>query len=119
MHIDIQARPFPLSEGLLVAARGGLRNLQRRHGEQISRITVRLDDINGRRGGVDMRCQVMIHVRGGKTIFAQALSADMYDSIALATRRAETALGRARARRWNVRARFKKDHACPALGVMA
>jgi len=58
-------------------------------GEQhISRINVRLSDINGPRGGVDKCCQLQVVVKGMSDVIVKDIEADMYAAIDRAANRA-------------------------------
>ena len=94
MHIDIQARPFKLTSGLRHAIKNSLRPMHRRFGDALQRIQVRLDDINGQRGGIDKQCLIVVNAGQRQTVVARALSEDLYQSISLAGQRAERALAR-------------------------
>ncbi len=68
MRVDIQANGFKLTEGLLQHTQNRLAcdlNWARDH---VSRVTVRLSDINGPRGGEDMRAMVQISIPGKQDV---------------------------------------------------
>jgi putative sigma-54 modulation protein len=58
-----------------------------RFGEEVTHMVVRIDDINGPKGGLDKRCQVSLLGPCG-AFHVENLSADVYGSI-------DSALGRA------------------------
>lgn len=95
MHLDIQSRSFKLTQALLQAVTRSLNPLRHRFGSRLRRIQVRLSDVNGLRGGVDKHCLIVMEGGRRKTIVAQALSADMYQAITQAGRRAEHAFAHA------------------------
>ncbi len=99
MQIDMQARPFEITPAMEARVARHLRAIESRFGERIGQVLVRMDDINGERGGVDKRCRIVIEAIPRQTVVAEALSADMYASISQAARRAETALSRTLQRR--------------------
>lgn len=99
MQVDIQARPFKLTGGLQNAIGKCLRPLKRRFGHSLHKIQVRLDDVNGDKGGIDKRCLIVVEAHPRQTVVAHALSDDMYQSIALAGHRAERALSKRSPRR--------------------
>ena len=94
MQVNAQARPFKLTPALQDSVMRSLSTVERRFGDRIKKVTVRMDDINGHRGGVDKRCRIVIDARPRQTVVVEALSEDMYQSISQATKRAESALGR-------------------------
>ncbi|MDX1497623.1 MAG: HPF/RaiA family ribosome-associated protein [Salinisphaeraceae bacterium] len=94
MQVDIQARPFKLTGGLKHAVRNSLKPLRKRFGDALHRVQVRLDDINGKRGGIDKQCLIVVDAGQRQTVVARALSEDLYQSISMAGQRAERALAR-------------------------
>lgn len=56
--------------------------------------TVRLDDVNGPRRGVDSRCVISLQLRNGRRIDAEAMTAWPYASITLAAKRVNAAIRR-------------------------
>ena len=99
MQLDIQSRSFKLTAALKQAIKRSLSPLDQRYGSQLSRVQVRLSDINGVRGGVDKRCLIVLEAGRRHTVVAKAISADMYQAISQAGRRAEAALRQTRKRR--------------------
>ncbi len=102
MELDVQARGFSLTRGLLSAVRAESRAWERRLDGH--RLQVRLFDINGTRGGVDTGCLVTLHLKREKRVLvASERESDLYRAIPSAfdkLRRAfETATRRARALR--------------------
>jgi ribosome-associated translation inhibitor RaiA len=86
MTIDVRATAFALThpikvhaESLAAAALGPFSDL-------VQHATVRLDDVNATRGGVDKRCRVLATLRG-RVLIAQALHEDLYVAIDKAARR--------------------------------
>jgi putative sigma-54 modulation protein len=61
---------------------------------QVGDVTVRLQDLNGPKGGVDMRCQATIHLRRGKPIIVEHVEDDMYAAISVAADRAKDVVTR-------------------------
>ena len=99
MQLNVQARPFKLTPALEASVVRSLKTVESRFGEHINRVMVRMDDINGQRGGVDKRCRIVIDANSHQTVVAEALSEDMYQSILQAAKRAESALNRSLRRR--------------------
>lgn len=94
MSIHIQARGFALTEPLerYVARRVGL--ALGKHLDGISRLRIRLSDINGPRGGADKRCSVHIALPLQPDIVIEDVQPNMYNAIDSAVRRARSALRR-------------------------
>jgi len=98
MQIDIQSQGFTLTDGLrdyvMKRLAYGLN-----HGDQsITRVVVRLSDINGPRGGADKRCFIEIRLKGAPTVVIEDLEADLYLAIDRAAERAGRTLARRLAR---------------------
>lgn len=66
---------------------------------RIRRLTVRIADENGPRGGVDSRCSITAARRDGGQLFVEATAAWPFAAITLAARRLSEALRRDAARR--------------------
>jgi ribosome-associated translation inhibitor RaiA len=62
--------------------------------ERVSRVTVRLSDLNGPRGGVDKACRVRIRLHGMTDIRIEDAEEDLYVAISRAADRAGRTLGR-------------------------
>ena len=109
MQLNVQARPFKLTPALEASVAHNLSAVESRFGDRIRKVTVRMDDINGDKGGIDKRCRIVIDAQPRHTVVAQALTEDMYQSISVAARRAETALTRSlqRSRRSAARLNFE------------
>ena len=58
-----------------------------RFADRISRVTVRMTDENGPRGGIDHRCLVEVDLRPGPTLHVEAQGVDAEASAAVASRR--------------------------------
>ena len=99
MQILIHSDDFTLSEGMrdhIVRRLAYSLN----HGRSlISRIVVRLADINGPKGGIDKCCGIEVRLKGQPTITIDDTQADLYVAIDRATERT----GRTLYRRMNQR----------------
>lgn len=99
MQIQIHSADFDLTEGLrdhIVKRLAYALN----HGRNIvSRIVVRLSDVNGPRGGVDKRCGIEVRLRGASAIAIDDTQADLYIAIDRAAERIGRTLDRRIARR--------------------
>lgn len=65
-----------------------------RFGEEVSSIVVRVQDLNGPKGGVDKRCRVTIRGRAIAAVQIDAFSADAYSAVESALERAARVVGR-------------------------
>ncbi len=81
MNIKIQSRGFKLSEALYEHTHSKLYLTLGRYAERIRNIEVVLTDINGPKGGEDMRCIIKLRLNRFKSVALQETSSDMYDAI--------------------------------------
>jgi ribosomal subunit interface protein len=64
------------------------------HDGRVQDVTVRLEDVNGPKGGVDMRCHATIHLRRGDPIIVEEVEDDLYAAISVAADRAKHVVSR-------------------------
>lgn len=105
MQIDIHARGFPLTEALREHVRRRLRFALGTMSGRLRRLSVRMADENGPRGGVDKRCALRVSLPGQPPVIVEQLDADLYAAVD----RAADRLGRSVARRL---ARAAHDRRC-------
>ena len=70
-----------------------------RHQHALRRAIVRLQDLNGPRGGVDKACTIELQRGGAAPLFVRAVAADAQGAVDAAARRAAHALARQHASR--------------------
>ena len=104
MHIDIQARGFTLTRGLREHAERRLRFAFGSARPEVVRISVRLSDDNGPRGGEDMRCRIHVGMAGAPAVVIEDTETDLYLAIDRAADRAGRTVARRLARRHEHRA---------------
>ena len=98
MQIDIQARGFTLTRGLRDHAERRLRFAFGPARPEVLRVSVRLSDENGPRGGADMRCRIQVTLAGAAGVVIEDTEADLYVAIDRAADRAgRTVVGAVRA----------------------
>jgi ribosome-associated translation inhibitor RaiA len=73
----------------------------------IERISVRLEDVNGPRGGVDKQCRIKVVLRGMQSVVVQHADHDVLAAIDGAASRAERAAKRSVKKRADARARAR------------
>ncbi|MEJ2214048.1 MAG: HPF/RaiA family ribosome-associated protein [Gammaproteobacteria bacterium] len=88
MKLDIQARDFSLTDSIQTYVKERINYLFGARYDQIQRITVRLGDVNGPRGGVDKRCRVKITLPRLNEIVIEDVQTDLYVAISRAMERA-------------------------------
>ena len=79
----------------------------RRFRDRIGRITVRITDVNGPRGGIDKRCKITAELIASAPLVVESASDDAYDAVGLAASR----LGHTAARTLGRRRRAPRAHA--------
>ena len=115
MQIQIHANDFALTEGLRDHVAKRLAYALNHGRDIVSRIVVRLSDVNGPRGGVDKRCGIEVRLKGASTIAIDDTEADLYVAIDRAAERTGRTLDRRIARRHHLATRHAHaDHAYPA-----
>lgn len=94
MQVSIQARGFEMTDALaqhverrLMFALGWARH-------QVLRVSVRLSDENGPRGGLDKRCSLVLALQGMPELVIEDTRDDLYRAIDCAADRVGRALSR-------------------------
>ncbi|MBK9022075.1 MAG: HPF/RaiA family ribosome-associated protein [Sulfuritalea sp.] len=105
MHIQIHAEHFALTEGLRDHVAKRLAYALNHGRDIVSRIVVRLSDVNGPRGGIDKRCGIEVRLKGASTIAIDDTEADLYVAIDRAAERTGRTLDRRLARRHDLATR--------------
>lgn len=94
MQIDIQAVDFELTEGMRAHLLHRLHFALWRFKDRIARVTVRLSDLNGPRGGLDKVCCLRLRLHGMPDVLIEDTEADLYIAMSRAADRAGRTLGR-------------------------
>ncbi|NOT14472.1 MAG: HPF/RaiA family ribosome-associated protein [Methylotenera sp.] len=94
MQLDIQTNGFSLTEGIRDYTIRRLQFALDRNDQQITRVQVRLADINGPRGGVDKRCQIDLTLAGQGDIVIEDVETNLYVAIDRASDRCARTLTR-------------------------
>ncbi len=81
MKIDVHARRFKLTDSLRTAVHREIHRLAQALGAGITRVSVRLFDVNGLRGGPDQGCLVHAHFTDGTSIVGSDVDGDLYRSV--------------------------------------
>ena len=87
-----------------------LHRVLEKFGSAIERTSVRLEDVNGPRGGIDKRCQVKIVVRGLPTVYVDERDSSVQAAMDRALGRANHAVRQALQRRLKRRHRQTLSH---------
>jgi len=88
MHIDIQARHFPMTKALNGHIKRRLGFALSASAEHIQRVLVRLSDINGPRGGADKCCHIQLMLGRMPDVVIKDTETDLYTAIDRAADRA-------------------------------
>ncbi|MDH4233875.1 MAG: HPF/RaiA family ribosome-associated protein [Gallionella sp.] len=98
MQMDIQSQGFTLTNGLRDYLKKRLAYALNHGDGHITRVTVRLSDINGPRGGVDMCCFIEVRLKQQPAVVIEDTEADLYVAIDRAAERTGRTLTRRLAR---------------------
>lgn len=80
-----------------------VRFAMRRRADAVQQVTVRLEDLNGPRGGFDKECRIALHTAGHGTLVAHALATTWRSAVYEALRRAVQLLARVLGRKRSLR----------------
>ncbi|MDH5181013.1 MAG: HPF/RaiA family ribosome-associated protein [Gammaproteobacteria bacterium] len=94
MQIDIQTRSFSLTDALREHVNRRIGFTLGTRDDYIQRIVVRLEDINGPRGGADKLCRLQIVLDQLPDVVIEDTEEDMYVAIDRATDRAGRTVSR-------------------------
>ena len=94
MEIEIRGRDFPFTEALADHARRRLAFAFSRFSASVRRVVLRLEDLNGPRGGEDMMCRIVLQLSQGGTVMTEDRGADAYAVITRAADRSGRRLAR-------------------------
>lgn len=101
MQVYIRARKIDGDEALRAHVERRLRFALSRFGERIARVTVRFDDANGTRAGVDKQCQIDVALRPSGKVRVEDIDADLHTVVDRAADRVARAVERDLQRRRN------------------
>ena len=81
MEVSIRGRHLDLSEPLKAYAARRLRFSVGAFHSRISGVEMRVEDVNGPRGGIDKQCVIAVLVRRVGYVFARAMDSDAYSAV--------------------------------------
>src|SRR5512141_3498152 len=114
MKVDVHARRFTLTESLSNAVHREIARLTQALGGGITRLSVRLFDVNGLRGGPDKGCLVHARFTDGTSIVGSDVDADLYRSVPAAFEKVLLSRRTNRARRRTLRRHEPRAQLNPA-----
>lgn len=116
MLIDTRSFGFALTDAILRHVEARVEAALSISSRQVLRVTVRLDDVNADRGGLDKRCRIVVALRRDRTFAADAVREDLYDAIDCAAQKVRVGVRRTTKRST---ARQRKDRQRPGAIVHA
>ena len=111
MDIDVQARDFTLTGALRAAILSHAIHYRSTFREAVRKVTVRVYDLNGPRGGLDKGCLVVADLADGRSVVSSDVDWNLYRAIPRAF--AKLKRGTQSARR-QLRARRRQARLVPA-----
>ena len=88
----------------------------RRFGGRVGQVTVRLKDVNGPRGGIDKRCQLLVDVAEVGQLVFEVVHFDLSRAIDLAVDRAKRGVAREVRRLGRRRGMVRRGRDPPSIG---
>ena len=104
MRMHVRSRGFELTDALRAHAERRLLFALSRFGRRLQSVLLRIDDVNGPRGGADKRCQIVARLAPGGDVRVEELDGDLYAAISRAADRLDRAAAREMERRREMRA---------------
>ena len=98
MNLQIKAQDFTLTDGLRQHVSTRLAYALNHGRDIVTRIVVRLSDVNGPRGGVDKCCGIEVRLKGAPALIIEDTQTDLYVAIDRASERIGRTLDRRLAR---------------------
>lgn len=92
--IEIYGQGFTVTPPLSEYVRRRLGLVLARRTERIQRVTVRVGDENGPRGGIDKYCRIQVHLVAAPVAMVEEVGCDLYAAIARAADRVGRAVGK-------------------------
>jgi putative sigma-54 modulation protein len=81
MNLQIQANDFALTDGLRSMSATRLACALNHGQEVVTRIVVRLSDVNGPRGGEDKCCSIEVRLKGAPALLVEDTQSDLYVAV--------------------------------------
>lgn len=96
--IDLRSTNVAISVALREHVARRLSFALSRFTHRVERVTVRIVDINGPRGGPDKRCRIVVRLRPARSILVEATDSDAYAAVSQAANRLDERVSRDLAR---------------------
>lgn len=98
MQLHIKGQNLFLAPAVIVRIERRLRFALSRFADRVDRVTVRLADLNGPRGGVDKQCRIIVKVRAAGEVVIEDAASDVETAIDRGADRVQRAVARTLAR---------------------
>ncbi len=117
MRLHTRCRNLKLTREIREQVRSRLAFALARFSHQIEEVTASLADLNGRKGGLDKQCRVVVKLHPNSKITIEETDSNVLAAIARAADRAKNAVGRTLKRRLD--ARINRNGLRPATDEIA
>lgn len=94
MTVLLHSGSFAVTPALQKFTEQQLKTVLERFGDRVERVAVRMDDVNGPRGGLDKRCGVTISLARHRQVYVEETGGDLYMALGRAIQRAKRAMVR-------------------------
>lgn len=94
MHIEVNFGNLAYSDVLAERVREEVTDALGHMAERVTRVEAHLGDLNGPRGGDDMRCMLEARLAGDKPFVVEVVSDDIYESVVEASGKLARAMKR-------------------------
>lgn len=94
MQLTVHGHHLPVSDEITTHAETRFEAALGQHDGWVTNVVLRLEDINGPKGGVDKRCHATINLKAGPLVVLEDTSDDLYAAINNVAERAKQAVGR-------------------------
>jgi ribosomal subunit interface protein len=95
MELDVRGRHLQVSNALRAHLARRLAFALGRVGHRIGSVRVRIEDVNGPKGGIDKRCRIAVRGDRGWIVMIEEWDSDAYGAVDRAAGRAGRAVARA------------------------
>lgn len=103
MRLHTRCRNLRLTKEIREQVRSRLAFALARFGHQIEEVTASLADLNGRKGGMDKQCRVVVKLHPNSKVTIEETDSNVFAAIARAADRAKNTVGRTLKRRHDAR----------------
>jgi len=94
MQLRIHSKNIELTHAIRQHIRERVTAALDQHATRVRQVAVTVSDINGPRGGIDQLCNVVVSLRGGKTLRHSRKGDDLYANVSLVADKVKRRVGR-------------------------